>query len=138
MGAMPRFVALALLLAAVAASGCGTADDRDEARAAVERFYAAVRADDGDAACAELGDALLEQVESQTGQACADVVTRFAYDGGAVEAVEVYITNAKVDLAGGESAFLGRERDGWRLAAIGCRAEEGKPADRPLECEAQA
>ena len=135
---VPLALALVLLALAAAAAGCGTSDDRDQARTTVERFYGAVRADDGEAACEQLGDSLLEQVESQTGQSCPRVITRFQYDGGDVETVEVYITNAKVDLASGESAFLSREDDGWRLSAVGCKAEKGKPADRPLECEAEA
>src|SRR3712207_6794318 len=94
---------LALALVASLAAGCGTADDRDEARATVERFYEAVRADDGKAACEELGESLLEAVESQTQQPCAGVITRFEYEGGAVDRTAVFITNAKVDLASGES-----------------------------------
>ena len=135
---MPLRLALSLVLAALAVAGCGTSDDRDEARAATERFYAAIEADDGEAACAELGDPLLEQVESQTEQPCADVIARLEYDGGAVDRTEVYVTNAKVDLTSGESAFLSREADGWKLSAIGCKAEKGKPADRPFECEVES
>ncbi len=51
---------------------------------------------------------------------------------------EVFITNAKVDLSGGESAFLSREDDGWKLSAIACKPEKGKPADRPFECEVES
>ena len=47
-------------------------------------------------------------------------------------------TAAKVDLSGGESVFLGREEDGWKLSALACKAEEGKPADRPWECEVES
>ncbi|HEX8085034.1 MAG TPA: hypothetical protein VF529_12155 [Solirubrobacteraceae bacterium] len=127
-----------LLALALIAGGCGTADDRDQVDATVERFYDAVRQDDGEAACAELGESLLEQVESQTEQSCRGVVTRLEYEGGEIVATEVYVTNAKVDLRSGESAFLSRERDGWKLSAIGCKAEKGKPADRPFECEVES
>ena len=133
---MTRLLGAIILLAL--AAGCGTSDDRDQARAVVDRFYEALRADDGEAACAQLGESLLEQVESQTAQQCGDVITRLDYDGGAIVGAEVYITNAKVDLRSGESAFLSRERDGWKLSAIACKAEKGKPADRPFECEAEA
>ena len=133
-----RAVVLGVLAAAVPLSGCATSDDRDEARAVVERFYDALRADDGDAACAQLSESLLEQVESQTERSCRDAITRFDYEGGAIVAAEVYITNAKVDLGSGESAFLGRETDGWRLSAIACTAELGKPADRPFACEVES
>jgi hypothetical protein len=133
-----RPCALVLLGVALLAAGCGTSDDRDQSEAVVERFYDAVRTDDGEAACEELGESLLEAVESQTEQPCPDAITQLEYDGGEIVAAEVYITNAKIDLRSGESAFLSREDDGWKLSAIGCRAEKGKPADRPFECEAEA
>src|SRR3712207_3296605 len=108
-------IGLALLsLAALLAGGCGTADDRDQAEAAVERFYAAVEADDAEAACGELGESLLEQVESQAQQSCEEVITSFEYEGGEIAGADVYVTNAKVDLDSGESAFLSRESDGWK------------------------
>src|SRR3712207_4552216 len=133
---MSRLFALLLLL--VLFAGCGTGDDADQARATVERFYEAVRADDGTSACEELGEALLEQVQSQTGQSCRGVITRFEYEGGDVVDTEVYITAARVDLSGGESVFLGREEAGWKLSALACKAEKGKPADRPWECEVES
>ena len=132
---MARMLVLALLI--VAAAGCGTSDDRDQARAAVERFYAAIGDDRPEEACAQLADSTLEQLESQTGQACEGVITRLSYEGGDITRTEVYITNAKVDLSSGESAFLSRESDGWKLSAIACKPEE-KPADRPFECEVAA
>ena len=133
---MSRLLAPLLLAALVA--GCGTSDDRDQARAAVERFYAAIEAGDGEAACEELGESLVEQVESQTQQSCATAITGFDYEGGEVAQTEVFITNAKVDLRTGESAFLSREADGWRLSALACKPEKGKPADRPFECEVES
>jgi hypothetical protein len=129
-------IPLALLV--LIGAGCGTSDDRDQARETVERFYEAVRADDGLAACEELGEGLLEQVQSQTQQSCRGVITRFEYEGGEVLDAEVYITAAKVDLSGGESAFLSREDAGWKLSALACKPEEGKPADRPWECEVES
>jgi hypothetical protein len=63
-------------------------------------------------------------------------VTRLSYAGGQIERVEVYATNA--NLTSGESAFLSPDRGEWKLSAIGCKPEEGKPRDRPLDCEAEA
>jgi hypothetical protein len=57
--------------------------------------------------------------------------------GRRVLRARVYITNALVDLDGGERAFLGREPGGWKLSAVGCRFDEGKPRDRPADCEAE-
>ncbi|MDQ3740316.1 MAG: hypothetical protein M3389_05150 [Actinomycetota bacterium] len=130
-----RRIAL-LFVVALTCAGCGTSEDQDEARAVVDRFYRAIEGDEGEAACVELGDSLLEQVESQTGQPCSEAITGFDYEPGAIAAAQVFVTNAKVDLRTGESAFLSREADGWKLSAIACKAESGKPADRPFECEA--
>ncbi|HEU4656155.1 MAG TPA: hypothetical protein VFR97_01455 [Capillimicrobium sp.] len=134
-----RTAAAALGAVALAAlGGCGTSDDRDQARAVVERFYAAIRADRGDEACAQLSAATVEQLVSQEGKPCPEAVTGLEYEGGAVASTEVYITNAKVDLSSGESAFLSRDADGWRISALACMASGGKPADRPFECEVEA
>jgi hypothetical protein len=130
-------VPIVLLLLAVLA-GCGTSDDRAQARAVVERFYDAVRHDDGAAACAELSDAAAEALASQSGQSCASVVTRLEYEGGAVVRAQVFITSARVDLRGGEAAFLDRGPEGWRISAVACRAEDGPPDTIPMECEAEA
>ena len=125
-------------LAAVAGGGCGTGDDRTQPRAVVERFYDAVRDDRGDDACDALSSAAVSQLESQSGQSCATVITRLDYDGGAVVAAHVYVTAAKVDLRNGESAFLDHGSTGWKLTAIGCRPESGPPRDVPYECELEA
>jgi N-methylhydantoinase A/oxoprolinase/acetone carboxylase beta subunit len=133
-----RVALLVPVLAVVVVPGCGVGDDRAAARETTERFYAAIRADEGQAACAELSEDTVKQLESQSGQSCADVVTRLSYEGGGIERVQVYATNAKVDLTSGESAFLSPDQGEWKLSAIGCRPEEGKPRDRPLDCEAEA
>ena len=130
-------ILLASLLASLG-SGCGTADDRGEARTATERFYEAVRVDDGEVACAELAEDAVKQLESQSGQACADAVVRLEYEGGEIRGVEVYATSATVELSSGESAFLSPESGEWKLSAVGCKPEEGKPRDRPLDCEVEA
>jgi hypothetical protein len=132
-----RIVAVLALVAATA-GGCGVGDDRDAARAATERFYAAIRAGDGAAACAELAENTVKALESQSGQSCAEAVTGLSYRGGDIVRVQVYATNAKVDLARGESAFLSPEQGEWKLSAVACAPEQGKPRDRPYECEVEA
>jgi hypothetical protein len=127
-----------VLLLALSAAGCGTSDDRAAARGATERFYAAVGDGDGAAACEELSAATVTALEGESGQACAEAVTGLEYTGGSVAGVEVYVTNAKVDLDGGESAFLAPESGAWKLSAVGCRPEDGEPRDRPLECEVES
>jgi hypothetical protein len=43
-----------------------------------------------------------------------------------------------VTLSSGETAFLDQGHEGWRLSAIGCEPENGKPADRPYDCELES
>ena len=130
-------IALALLAGALS-TGCGTEDDRDQVRAVVDRFYDAVRRDDGQAACDQLSQSTREELESQEERPCDEAVTRLNFEGGAIADADVYITNAEVGLRTGEHAFLSQERGAWKLSAIGCRAQEGRPRDRPFDCEAEA
>jgi len=41
-------------------------------------------------------------------------------------------------LSSTESAYLSEEPDGWKLSAVGCLPKEGKPRDRPLDCEVES
>jgi hypothetical protein len=120
------FRVLIAIAAAAALVGCGTSDDRAEARGVVERFYDAVRHEDGDAACALLSDAARKAVESQSGEACAAAITRLDYAGGAIARAQVFVTSARVDLGG------------WRISAVGCKAQEGLSSEVPMDCEAEA
>lgn len=129
---------LAAVVAGLLSAGCGTSGDRDSARGVAERFYAAVARDRGEEACAQLSAAAVKQLEGQSGQACDRVVTRLELPGRVVVGAEVFVTNAKVDLDGGESAYLNRERAGWRLTAVGCTADDGDPKDTPMTCEVEA
>jgi len=122
----------------MSAGGCGVGDDRAAARAAAERFYMAIGDDDGAAACQELGEDTVKELESQSGDECAEAVTQLELEGAAVTRVDVYATSAQVELESGESAFLSPEGTSWRLSAVGCKPEEGKPRDRPLDCELEA
>jgi hypothetical protein len=129
---------LVAILCALAATGCGVSGDEAEVRDVTERFYEAVRGDDGGAACELLSAEAAKALEGQTGQKCDDVITRLEYEGGDVEGVVVYVTNAKAETSAGESTFLSEEPDGWRIVAVACRPETGKPRDRPFECEVEA
>lgn len=103
-----------------------------------EAFVAAYRDDDGNAACARLSSDTRQELESQQGESCRKAVTELQLDAGTVTGVEVFVTNAKVDLSTGESLFLSKESEGWRISAVGCRPQGGKPADRPFDCELEA
>jgi hypothetical protein len=123
-----------LVAAAASVAGCGTADDRQQARAAAQRFFADLQRGDGAGACRELGEEAIKQLIQEEQAPCAQAVTRLHVAPGAVDRVEVFVTSGKVDLANGASAFLDRSPDGWKLSAVGCRPDV-KPADRPYDCE---
>jgi hypothetical protein len=120
------------LLVVLPLAGCGTSSDDEHARDAAVRFYSAVAAGDGTAACAELSTSTQRTIAP-----CARSVTGLASDlhGGRVTHTRVYITNALVEFSGGDKVFLGRQADGWKVDAAGCNFDQGKPADRPADCE---
>jgi hypothetical protein len=130
----PRAPALLLAIVALAAPGCGTVDDRDQARATTQRFFSALQRGDGAGACGQLGEASIKQLIQEEQAPCAQAVRRLKLSPAAITRVQVFVTNAKVDLANSASAFLDRSPNGWKLSAVGCRSE-GKPADRPYDCE---
>jgi hypothetical protein len=131
----PSFVVLLATSAVLA--GCGQSDDRSTVRATTQRFLAAYKADQGETACAALSTDTVKELESQESKPCPDAIGSVKIDGGTVADVEVTVTNAKVDLATGETVFLSEQADGWKITALGCRSS-GKPADRPFDCELTA
>ena len=129
---------IAVLTAALALAGCGRDADVAATQAVTERFFSALQSGDGEQACAQLSPHTRSELESQEQRSCREAVTELQLEGGRVATVEVYVLNAKVDLSSGEAAFLDQGREGWRLSAVGCKAEDGKPADLPYDCELQA
>jgi hypothetical protein len=129
---MPGLVTVIVALGVL--SGCGTGADRAQVRAVTVRFFSALDADRGVAACMQLSPALQKTVmQQESARGCAEAVGKVKARGSPVEAVQVYATSARVDLAGGESLFLSAMRDGWRIDALGCRPR----SSGPFECEEQ-
>ena len=126
-----------LAIAAVALSGCGQSADRDTVRATSTRFLAAYAAYQGDAACAALSQDTRKELVSQEKKPCADAIGSVELEPGPVRHVDVELTNAKVDLGGGESLFLSEEATGWKISAVGCKPQ-GDPRNTPMDCELQA
>jgi hypothetical protein len=125
------------ILLALALAGCGQSDDRTTVRAVTERFYNAYEAKQGDVACATIASETRKQLERDESEPCPEAIGTIELSGGAITNVAVQMTNAKVDLVGGESVFLSQEQPGWRITALGCRATE-TPTDTPLDCELEA
>src|SRR4051812_37996749 len=87
-------------------AGCGTSDDRTAARLVGARFAVALQRDDGATACALLSEDAVKALEQEEGKPCRRAVSSLALGGPGITRVQVYVTNAKVDLVGGSSAFL--------------------------------
>jgi hypothetical protein len=128
---LPAMLALLLL------AGCGQSDDRAIVRSTTERFLAAVDAKQGAVACGVLASDTRKALESEESKPCPQAIGSVNVAGGAVVHVQVAITSAKVDLAGGESFFLSEEKPGWRISALGCRASAA-PTRTPFDCELEA
>jgi hypothetical protein len=133
-----RWISTGILLAALALSGCGQTAERDAVRTATERFYAAVGSHDGARACAQLSEETIKQLELSEKAKCADAVGSLGLSPTRVTHVEVFVTNAKVDLANGASAFLDETAAGWKLSALGCRPTNGNPQEQPMGCAVES
>jgi hypothetical protein len=130
--------ALVLGTVALCGQGCGQDANRDQVRAVTGRFYAAVANHDGATACAQLDPPTLKQLEQDEKATCAKAVEALGLARASITRVEVYVTNAKVDLSNGASAFLEQTASGWKLSALGCRPSGGDPQVHPLGCTVQS
>jgi hypothetical protein len=131
----PRLAGLVACAAGLVLCACGTGADQTQARAAVEDFYAAVHNGDGARACGHLSsDTRSQLTKDESEPDCSKAVLKLSLHGTSAKAVRVYATSAQVDLAGGDTVFLGETPDGWQIDAVGCkRVDSG-----PFECEEQA
>ena len=103
-----------------------------------DRFLRALEDHNGAAACAELSPDARKRLEDEAQAPCREAVGGMGLQRARLTRVQVYITNAKADLADGDSLFLSQGAAGWRLSAVSCRPAEGKPADRPFDCALEA
>ncbi|SDH01571.1 hypothetical protein SAMN05421869_101256 [Nonomuraea jiangxiensis] len=119
-----------MLALALATAGCA-ADTSAPARAAAG-FHAAVAAHREEAACAMLTRKTADKLPDP-GQGCADALRELRLGaGGGLVSVSLWGDDAQVRLAG-DTLFLHRFSDGWRVRAAGCRPM----GDLPYECEVE-
>ncbi|MEU0268669.1 hypothetical protein [Nocardioides sp. NPDC006303] len=121
------FMGLALLLPMVL-TGCGSGQDqavRDSAAA----FQDAVAAQDWARACALLAPETRSELESAAKLPCDDALAEEDLPApGVPDDVDVFGTMAEVRYQG-ETLFLTRFADGWRMFAAGCTPQQPKPYD---------
>jgi hypothetical protein len=133
-----RWRALVIVVGAAALSGCGQSGKQDEVRTVTGRFYAAVQANDGSLACAQLSEPTLKQLEQDEKATCSKAVASLGLSPSPIVHVDVFLTNAKVDLGNGASAFLEQTATGWKISALGCRPTQGDPKEQPMGCAVQS
>jgi hypothetical protein len=129
-----RRPAAALALLAVVLCACGREDARQTVRAVTVGFYAAADHHDGARACALLSSQTRKKLEQQESESCDKAIRKVELSGGPVSKVSVYSTEAAVELRGGDTVFVEDTKEGWRVAAAGCRpTAHAQPADCDLE-----
>ena len=113
---------------ALAVSGCGGPDSA-ASRIATD-FYEAVSDGDSRTACSLLAPQTRNELEQSTGQSCAE-----ALPSELAEVADGSITTAAygdgaIATRGGDTVFLVRFANGWRVTAAGCtRVADDKPYD---------
>jgi len=116
---LPPLGLLVLSLLALTATACGSTQDQP-ARDVAVRFYSAVADHDGRVACGLLAPDTVDELEQSARKPCAQAL----FDEGLPtvrqpEQVRAYGTMAQVGYDG-ETVFLTRFPDGWRVMAAGC------------------
>ncbi|GAA3055715.1 hypothetical protein GCM10010464_20640 [Pseudonocardia yunnanensis] len=116
-------VAAALLL-------CGCADLEQQQVERVASAFAAA-ADPSDR-CQMLAPATVATVEAQSGRPCAQATAQLELPRGAVQSSTVWGDQAQVHLVG-DTVFLTKTGDGWKVTAAGCRSR----GDAPYACRVE-
>ncbi|MFN2615724.1 MAG: hypothetical protein ABR581_01225 [Thermoleophilaceae bacterium] len=131
---MRLLIAAGIALLAIAGAGCGTDNSSQAVRHTVQGFYAGLQRHDGAAACRELSDDARSSLESQEKKPCDQAVLSLGLSSSPIGPVQVYVTDARANLTGGEAVFLDQTPQGWKISAAGCKPKHEKPYD----CELQA
>lgn len=122
---------MATAVGAATLSGCSAQGDAeaDPAGAAAVRFSAAAGSD-ATTACGLLAPATASELEKSSGTCSRGLADADLPPGGRVREVEVYGLDAMVRLDG-DTIFLARFANGWRVTAAGCTPQ----GDGPYDCD---
>ena len=125
-----RFSALALLLPIIL-TGCGSGQE-EAVRDRATVFQKAVAAQDWAGACELLAPETRSELEAAAKTPCPSALAEEELPvPGTLDSVDVFGTMAEVRYQG-ETLFLTRFADGWRLFAAGCTPQPPKPYDCAL------
>lgn len=112
-------------------TGCASGQE-DAVRDSAGAFQDAVTAQDWPGACALLAPETRTELERAATKPCAEALPEEQLpEPGALDRVDVFGTMAEVRYRG-ETLFLTRFADGWRLHAAGCTPQQPKPYDCAL------
>lgn len=124
--------AASVVLLTGALSGCSNAADGD-VRSTATAFYRAVAEHHAMSACAALAPKTRSELEKSAGKPCEDAILEEDIPSVVQpRTVQRFGTMAKVDFDG-ETAFLARFQDGWKVMAAVCSDQK----DKPYDCQIQ-
>ena len=125
-----RAAALSGVALAALAAGCTSPPGRDAVAGTADRWLAAASAGDPAALCRLLTPAAADAAATGD-ETCEQAVADLDLPGaGPVGAVAVWSDRAQVR-TGGDTLFLTRFEDGWRVSGAGWRPR----GDRPYDCD---
>ena len=116
-----------MAMIAILLGGCADLEQPE-----VERVATTFATADPAARCALLAPATVAAVESHASMPCTEAVRLLGTSGGEVLAASVWGDAAQVRLRG-DTLFLTRTGEGWRVSAAGCRPHGEAPYDCLLE-----
>ncbi|MGI5158261.1 hypothetical protein [Microbispora sp. CA-102843] len=119
--------ATAVVCLALVAAGCASADNAS-VTATAQRFLSAAGEGRGGQACLLLAPRAARSLDD-----CEKQIVSAGLRAGAVRGVEVWGDEAQVRVDG-DTLFLHRFPDGWRVRAAGCEPR----TEQPYECEVEA
>jgi hypothetical protein len=123
---------LACALIALALGGCGRGADERTVGSVTAALLQAVEARTAAVACAQLTSAAVRSSRARRASPAAQAVTSVQASPGPVRRAAVYITSAKVDLTKRRERLPQPDLAGWKLSAVGCKPQAGKPADQTI------
>ncbi len=130
---MRLLAGVAATAAALWATGCGSvAAEREAPSAAALSFYADLADGAAVRACGELLPETRHQLEESRGAPCTQALAALQLKAGAVRVVDVYGDEGRVVLDG-DTAFLSKFDNHWRIVAAGCTERQKLPYDCQLE-----
>jgi hypothetical protein len=131
-GTASVLLAVSMAAGGVLLSGCGASVEGTQAGLAADAFTGA-EATDPSAACARLAPETVKTLEKDGASCEQELADAGLPAAGERRGVEVAGHSAQVRYTG-DTVFLARFDDGWRVTAAGCERESDDPSE-PYDCD---